>query len=171
MDALGYLSESLQGLDRHGEALSRLDQAQGLCELMRWSAALSLVLARRSGVLVDTDRSAEARETAVHALAEATRNMNDIHRPTVHLTAGRSYHACGDHTTALTQFSVGYDIACRMELRYEQARALDGLAMVHTALGDSATAASYRTEAERLFTVMDVPHSVRWPVTEGQRVC
>lgn len=161
VDALSYLSEALERLGRHEEALARLDEAAELCESLRVPSVLPLVLARRADVLVRLGRAKEAVEYAVRALAEADYSTDDIHRASVYFSAGRAHHACGEHATALRQLSAAYDLACRMELRYEQARTLDGLAGLHLAMGDEPAAEHHRNAADSLFAVMGVPEAAR----------
>ncbi|MDT0266597.1 BTAD domain-containing putative transcriptional regulator [Streptomyces sp. DSM 44915] len=157
VDGLGYLAEALVGLGRPEEALTRLRQAEERCDALRLPAPLPLVLARRSVALAAAGRGRAARECALHALAEVTRSTDDIHRATVHLCAGRVYLAGADHPAAVRQFTLTREIAEQMELAYELACALDGLAESSAATGDGAAARRWRAEAGTLFAVMGVP--------------
>ncbi|NEE08452.1 hypothetical protein G3M58_18585, partial [Streptomyces sp. SID7499] len=62
----------------------------------------------------------------------------------------------GDFPEALSHNRSAHAIAGRMELRYEEAQALDGIAATREALGDP-EAADDRLRAGSLFAAMGVP--------------
>lgn len=161
VDALSNLSQAIEGLGRFEEALARADAALERCRRMSMPSVLPLVLARRTDVLVCMGRLEEAASSATHALAEATRSTDDIHRATVHLSAGRALYAQGDLSGARAQQLLAYEIACRMELRYDEASALWGLARTADAQGDRQAARKHREVAGRLFSLMGVRETAR----------
>ncbi|UYQ63026.1 AfsR/SARP family transcriptional regulator [Streptomyces peucetius] len=163
VDALAYLSRALEGTGRHEEALGRADEAVERCEQLRMPSVLPVMLARRADVLLRMGRTASARESALHALAEAVRSTDDIHRATVHLSAARAHQAGGDFPAALRQNRLALDIASQMELRYEEAEALSGLAAACGASGDDDAAAAYRGAGDLLYSRMGVPESLYRP--------
>ncbi|MFF9364236.1 AfsR/SARP family transcriptional regulator [Streptomyces griseoluteus] len=159
--ALSYLSQASEGLGRFEEALARADAALERCQQIGMPAALPLVLARRADVLVRMGALDEAADSADHALSKAAISTNDINRATVHLSAGRVRFAQGDLDTALTQQRLAHEIACRMELRYEEACALWHLARTAEAQGDVRMAWQHRSAADHLFSLMKVPETAR----------
>ncbi|RFU85214.1 transcriptional regulator [Streptomyces triticagri] len=161
VDALTYLSQASEGSGRFEEALDHIDTALERCRGLRMRSVLPLVLARQTGLLVRMNRIDEAVRSATHALAEATRSTNDVHHAAVHLAAGRALHAADDFTEALGQYRQAHEIACRMEMKYDMACAVDGLAHTAEALGDVAAAAEQHRAAEALFSRIGVPRSVR----------
>ncbi|MFC7303469.1 BTAD domain-containing putative transcriptional regulator [Streptomyces monticola] len=168
VDALVYQSQALQGLGRHEEALARIEEAASRCRPLRSAAsALPLVLARRADVRVHMGHLDEALDGARQALAATSHCTDDIHRAAVYVAVACTFTACGEHTTARGHFTHGHEIARRMELRYEEAYALRGLAEVHARLGDRAAAERCHTEAAALFVRMGIPDEARWPVRPG----
>lgn len=161
VDALRYLAHALAGTGRHAAALGHLDSAVQRCERLRMPSVLPLVLACRTDVLLRMGRVAQASESATHALSEALCSTDDIHRATVHLSAGRAFLASGNAGQALDQYRTAHDIATRMELGFERAVALDGLAAVHQHQGEGAGAESSRREADELFAAMGTPEEAR----------
>ncbi|MGW5043508.1 BTAD domain-containing putative transcriptional regulator [Streptomyces griseoluteus] len=159
--ALSYLSQASEGLGRFEEALARADTALERCQQIGMPAALPLVLARRADVLVRMGALDEAADSADHALSKAAISTNDINRATVHLSAGRVRFAQGDLDTALTQQRLAHEIACRMELRYEEACALWHLARTAEAQGHVRMAWQHRSAADHLFSLMKVPETAR----------
>ncbi|MFE4638567.1 BTAD domain-containing putative transcriptional regulator [Streptomyces sp. NPDC056773] len=159
--ALSYLSQAVEGLGRFEEALARADAALERCQQIGMPAALPLVLARRADVLVRMGALEEAAESVDHALSKATSSTDNIHRATVHLSAGRVRYAQGDLDRALDQQRLAHEIACRMELRYDEACALWGLARTTEAQGHLQLAQQHRSAADSLFSLMKVPHSAR----------
>jgi DNA-binding SARP family transcriptional activator len=159
VDALGYLSRALEGMGRYQEALARVEEAMERCERLRKPSVIPLVLARRTDVLLCMGEAGKAHENAMHALAEAIRSTDDIHRASVHLSAGRAHHAVGDFTAALRQYQLALGISSRMELRYEKAHALSGLATTSQALGNSEMSGRHRRESVALFSRMGVVQS------------
>ncbi len=163
VDVLRYLSRALEGLGCHDDALVWADEAIKRCHQLRMTSALPLALARRTDILLRIGQPEQACENVMHALSGAFHHTDDVHRASVHLSAGRAHHALGDLTKALGQYQLAHEISSRMELRYEQAQALDGLAATHEALGDGPAAGRHRQEADRLFSSMGVPDSARGP--------
>ncbi|MBD0670677.1 transcriptional regulator [Streptomyces sp. CBMA156] len=161
VDALSNLSQAIEGLGRYDEALARADAALERCRRMSMPSVLPLVLARRTDVLVCMGLLEEAASSATHALAEATRCTDDIHRATVHLSAGRALYAHGDLSAARAQQLLAYEIACRMELRHDEASALWDLARTADAQGDRHAARKHRAAAGRLFSLMGVQETAR----------
>ena len=161
VDALSNLSQAIEGLGRFEEALSWADAALERCQSMSMPSVLPLVLARRADVLVRMGELEEAADSAGHALAKATRNTDDIHRATVHLSVGRVRYAQGDLDTAQAQQLLAHEIACRMELRYDEACALWGLARTAEAQGRPQMARRHRSVADSLFFQMKVPEAAR----------
>ncbi|MEU3773471.1 BTAD domain-containing putative transcriptional regulator [Streptomyces sp. NPDC032472] len=159
--ALNYLSQAIEGLGRFEEALARADVALERCRRISMPAALPLVLARRADVLVRMGELDEAAESADDALTKATSSTGDIYRATVHLSVGRVRYEQGDLDMALAQQQLAHDIACRMELRYDEACALWGLARTAEAQGRLQTAREHRLAAHSLFSLMKVPEPVR----------
>ncbi|MFE5680680.1 BTAD domain-containing putative transcriptional regulator [Streptomyces erythrochromogenes] len=159
--ALSYLSQASEGLGRFEEALARADAALERCQQIGMPAALPLVLARRADVLVRMGELDEAADCAEHALSKAASSTNDINRATVHLSAGRVRYAMGDLDTALAQQRLAHEIACRMELRYDEACALWHLARTADAQGHGQTARQHRSAADSLFSLMKVPEAAR----------
>ncbi|MGW1514790.1 BTAD domain-containing putative transcriptional regulator [Streptomyces sp. NPDC002394] len=159
--ALSYLSQAIEGLGRFEEALARADAALERCQQIGMPAALPLVLARRADVLVRLGALDEAADSADHALATAASSTNDINRATVHLSAGRVRYAQGDLDTALAQQRLAHEIACRMELRYDEACALWHLARTAEAQGHVQMAREHRSAADSLFSLMKVPETAR----------
>jgi DNA-binding SARP family transcriptional activator/tetratricopeptide (TPR) repeat protein len=163
-EALLYLSQALALLGRYDEALGRADEAAELCGPRRVApSVLPLVLAHRAELLECLGRPHEAAECAARALAEVAHCADDIHRAAVHLTVGGVFHARGEQEAALDQFTLGHDIARRMELRYERAHALYGLAAVHQANGDLPVAEKHRVEAAALRALMGIPDDTPAP--------
>ncbi len=156
VDALSYLARALEGMGHYDEALARVTEAVTRCEALRMPSALPLLLACRADVLLRTGRVEDARGCVVQALAEAVRSTDAIHRAFVHLAAARTYFALGDFPEALSHNRSAHAIAGRMELRYEEAQALDGIAATREALGDP-EAADDRLRAGSLFAAMGVP--------------
>ncbi|MFE3658630.1 BTAD domain-containing putative transcriptional regulator [Streptomyces sp. NPDC059165] len=161
VDALSNLSQAMERLGRLEEALAWADAALERCQRMNMSSVLPLVLARRADVLARMGEADEAAESADQALAKATRSTDDIHRATVHLSVGRVRYAQGDLDTAQVQQLLAHEIACRMELRYEEACALWGLGRTADAQGDTRLARQHRAAADSLFSLMKVPESAR----------
>ncbi|MFE5818087.1 BTAD domain-containing putative transcriptional regulator [Streptomyces sp. NPDC056479] len=161
VDALSNLSQAIEGLGRFEEALARADAALERCQRMSMPSVLPLVLARRADVLVRLGELEEAAESADHALAKATSSTDDIHRATVHLSVGRVLYAQGDLDTAQAQQLLAHEIACRMELRYDEACALWGLARTAEAQGHPQAAQHHRSAADDLFSLMNVPETAR----------
>lgn len=159
--ALSYLSQALEGLGRFEEALARADAALERCQQIGMPAALPLVLARRADVLVRMGALDEAAVSADHALSKAATNTDDINRATVHLSAGLVRYAQGDLDTALAQQRLAHEIACRMELRYDEACALWHLARTTEAQGHVQLAREHRSAADHLFSLMKVPTTAR----------
>ncbi|AUG78727.1 Transcriptional activator [Kitasatospora sp. MMS16-BH015] len=159
VDALSNLSLAVEGLGRHEEALERAEEALERCERINLPSVLPLVLARRADALVRLGRLAEAADSADHALARAAGSIDDIHRAAVHLTVGRVRYAQGELAPARAQQLLAHEIACRMELRYDEACALRGLARTTGAQGDFVLARRHQASAERLFTLMKVPET------------
>ncbi|MFE2093063.1 BTAD domain-containing putative transcriptional regulator [Streptomyces sp. NPDC059460] len=161
VDALSNLSQAIEGLGRFEEALARADAALERCQRMSMPSVLPLVLARRADVLVRLGELEEAADSADHALAKATSSTADIHRATVHLAVGRVRYAQGDLDTAQAQQLLAHEIACRMELRYDEACALWGLARTAEAQGHPQVARQHRSAADNLFSLMKVPETAR----------
>ncbi|MCP3755550.1 AfsR/SARP family transcriptional regulator [Streptomyces sp. TBY4] len=159
--ALSYLSQAVEGLGRFEDALARADAALERCQQIGMPAALPLVLARRADVLVRMGALDEAAESVDHALSKATSSTDNINRATVHLSAGRVRYAQGDLDTALVQQRLAHEIACRMELRYDEACALWGLARTTEAQGHLQLARQHRSAADNLFNLMKVPQNAR----------
>lgn len=159
--ALSYLSQASEGLGRFEEALARADAALERCQQIGMPAALPLILARRADVLVRMGALDEAADSADHALSKAASNTNDINRATVHLSAGRVRYAQGDLDTALAQQRLAHAIACRMELRYDEACALWHLGRTAEAQGHVQMARQHRSAADNLFSLMKVPETAR----------
>ncbi|MBW5420167.1 tetratricopeptide repeat protein [Streptomyces sp. BG9H] len=161
VDALSNLSQAIEGLGRFEEALGWADAALERCQRMSMPSVLPLVLARRADVLVRMGELDEASESAGHALAKATSSTDDIHRATVHLSVGRVRYAQGELELARAQQLLAHEIACRMELRYDEACALWGLARTAEAQGHEQTARRHRSVADNLFHLMNVPETAR----------
>nr|BAW27698.1 regulator [Streptomyces sp. SoC090715LN-17] len=159
--ALSYLSQAFEGLGRYEEALARADSALERCQQIGMPAALPLVLARRADVLVRLEALDEAADSADHALSKAASSTDDINRATVHLSAGLVRYAQGDLDTALAQQRLAHEIACRMELRYDEACALWHLARTAEAQGHLQMARQHRSAADSLFALMKVPQTAR----------
>jgi hypothetical protein len=62
---------------------------------------------------------------------------------------------------AEAQQLLAHEIACRMELRYDEACALWGLARTAEARGQGQTARRHRSAADHLFSLMRVPETAR----------
>ncbi|MFB7330342.1 BTAD domain-containing putative transcriptional regulator [Streptomyces adustus] len=161
VDALSNLSQAIERLGRFEEALSWADAALERCQRMSMPSVLPLVLARRADVLASMGELDEAADSADHALAKATSSTDDIHRATVHLSVGRVRYAQGDLETAQAQQLLAHEIACRMELRYDEACALWGLGRTAEAQGDAQLARQHRSAADELFSLMKVPDNAR----------
>lgn len=161
VSALSYLSQAIEGLGRFEEALARTDAALERCRRMNMLSELPLVLARRADVLVRMGELEEAADSSDHALAKATSSTGDIHRAAVHLSVGRVRYAQNDLDTAKDQQLLAHEIACRMELRYDEACALWGLARTAEAQGDARLAREHRAAADNLFSLMKVPETAR----------
>lgn len=161
VDALSNLSQAIEGLGRFEEALARADAALERCQRMSMPSVLPLVLARRADVLLRMGELEEAADSVGHALAKATSSTDDIHRATVHLSVGRVRYAQGDLDMAQAQQLLAHEIACRMELRYDEACALWGLARTVEAQGRLQMARRHRSAAEGLFSLMRVPE-IAW---------
>lgn len=161
VSALSYLSQAIEGLGRFEEALARIDAALERCQRMNMLSELPLVLARRADVLVRMGDLEGAADTSDHALAKATSSTGDIHRAAVHLSVGRVRYAQSDLDTAKDQQLLAHEIACRMELRYDEACALWGLARTAEAQGHSQLARQHRAAADTLFSLMKVPEAAR----------
>ncbi|NJP65289.1 AfsR/SARP family transcriptional regulator [Streptomyces spiramenti] len=159
--ALSYLSRAFEGLGRHEEALARADAALERCQQIGMPATLPLVLARRADVLVRLGALEEAAESADHALSKAASSTDNINRTTVHLSAGLVRYAQGHLDTAMAQQRLAHEIACRMELRYDEACALWHLARTAEAQGELRMARQHRSAADSLFSLMNVPESAR----------
>ncbi|MGW5271533.1 BTAD domain-containing putative transcriptional regulator [Streptomyces sp. NPDC004044] len=159
--ALSNLSQAIEGLGRFEEALARADAALERCRRMSMPSVLPLVLARRADILVRLGELEEAADSADHALAMANSSTGDIYRAPVHLSAGRVRYAQGDLDMAQTQQLLAHEIACRMELRYDEACALWGLARTAEAQGDRQAALQRRSAADVLFSLMKVPDTAR----------
>jgi DNA-binding SARP family transcriptional activator/tetratricopeptide (TPR) repeat protein len=158
--ALSYLSQALAGLCRFEEALARADAALERCRSISMPSILPLVLARRADVLVRMGKLEEAAESSDDALAKAG-STDDIHRAAVHLSVGRVRYARGALDSAQAQQLLAHEIACRMELRYDEACALWGLGRTAEAQGDAQLARRYRAAADDLFSLMKVPATAR----------
>ncbi len=161
VDALSNLSQAIERLGRFEEALGWADAALERCQRMSMPSVLPLVLARRADVLARMGELEEAADSADHALAKATSSTDDIHRATVHLSVGRVRYAQGDLETAQAQQLLAHEIACRMELRYDEACALWGLGRTAEAQGDAQLARQHRSAADNLFSLMKVPENAR----------
>lgn len=161
VDALSNLSQASEKLGRFEEALARADAALERCQLMSMPSVLPLVLARRADVLVRVGELEKAVDSADHALAKATSSTDDIHRATVHLSVGHVLYARGDLDTAHAQQLLAHEIACRMELRYDEACALWSLARTAEAQGRPQIARQHHSAADDLFTLMKVPDNAR----------
>ncbi|GGT19670.1 AfsR/SARP family transcriptional regulator [Streptomyces purpureus] len=161
VDALSNLSQAIEGLGRFEEALARADAALERCQRMSMPSVLPLVLARRADVLVRLGELDEAADSAGHALVKAASSTDDIHRAAVHLSVGRVLYAQGDLDSAQAQQLLAHEIACRMELRYDEASALWGLARTTEAQGLPQVARQHRSAAGELFALMNVPDSAR----------
>ncbi|MFF4140772.1 BTAD domain-containing putative transcriptional regulator [Streptomyces sp. NPDC001698] len=159
--ALSYLSQASEGLGRFEEALARADTALERCQQIGMPAVLPLVLARRADVLVRMGALDEAADSADHALSKAASSTNEINRAMVHLSAGRVRYAQGDLDTALAQQRLAHEIACRMELRYDEACALWHLARTAEDQGHVQMARQHRSAADNLFSLMKVPEAAR----------
>ncbi|MFG1914998.1 BTAD domain-containing putative transcriptional regulator [Micromonospora sp. NPDC048898] len=161
VDALSNLSQATERLGRFEEALAWADMALSRCRRMNMASVLPLVLARRADVLVQLGQLDEAAESADQALARAARNTDDIHRATVYLSAGRVRYAQGDLDTARAQQLLAHEVACRMELRYDEACAQWGLGRTADAQGQPQVAGQHRSAADKLFSLMKVPEFAR----------
>ncbi|MEV2213885.1 BTAD domain-containing putative transcriptional regulator [Streptomyces sp. NPDC050997] len=161
VDALSNLSQAIERLGRFEAALAWADAALERCRRISMPSVLPLVLARRADVLVRMGELEEASDSADHALAKATSSTDDIHRATVHLSVGRVRYAQGDLETAQTQQLLAHEIACRMELRYDEACALWDLGRTAEAQGHSQMARQHRSAADSLFSLMKVPETAR----------
>lgn len=161
VDALSNLSLAVEGLGRFEEALTQADEALERCERINIPSVLPLVLARRADVLVRVGELEDAVRSADHALARAASSIDDVHRAAVHLTVGRVRYAQGELELAWTQQLLAHEIACRMELRYDEACALWGLARTAKAQGRLELAQQHRSAADRLFALMMVPENAR----------
>ncbi|MER6017503.1 AfsR/SARP family transcriptional regulator [Streptomyces anulatus] len=159
--ALDYLSRATEGLGRFEEALAQVDTALERCRRISMPAALPLLLARRADVLVRMGALEDAADRADRALAEATSSTSDINRAIVHLSVGRVRYAQGDLDMAQAQQRLAHEIACRMELRYEEACALWDLARTTESQGHLETARQHRSAADSLFSLMKVPKTAR----------
>ncbi|MFJ6694972.1 AfsR/SARP family transcriptional regulator [Streptomyces sp. NPDC091272] len=159
--ALSYLSQAIEGLGHYEEALARTDTALERCRDLNMLPDLPLVLARRADVLVRMGEMEEAADSADHALTKVTCSTGDIHRATVHLSVGRVRYAQGNLDLAKDQQLLAHEIACRMELRYEEACALWGLAHTAEAQGNAQMAQERRAAADNLFSLMKVPETAR----------
>ncbi|WP_240926321.1 BTAD domain-containing putative transcriptional regulator [Streptomyces sp. JB150] len=161
VDALSNLSQAMEGLGRLEEALDRADAALERCERISMPSVLPLVLARRADVLTRMGELKEAALTADHALTRAAGRTDDIHRASVHLTAGRVRYAQGELELARAQQLLAHEIACRMELRYDEACALWDLARTAETRGQIELARRHRSAADDLFSSMNVPETAR----------
>jgi DNA-binding SARP family transcriptional activator/tetratricopeptide (TPR) repeat protein len=161
VDALTNLSQAMEGLGRYEEALAWADAAVERCQKMSMPSVLPLVLARRADVLVRMGRLEAAAHSAGDALAKATSSTDDVHRATVHLSVGRVLYAQGELELAQAQQLLAHEIACRMELRYDEACALWGLAHTAEAQGYPQMARQHRSVADGLFSMMRVPEDAR----------
>lgn len=161
VDALSHLSQAIERLGRFEEALECADAALERCRRMSMPSVLPLVLARRADVLVRMGELEEAADSVDQALAKATSSTDDIHRATVHLSVGRVRYAQGDLETARAQQMLAHEIACRMELRYDEACALWSLGRTAEAQGDWQMAQQHRSAANNLFSLMKVPETAR----------
>ncbi|MFY1636526.1 BTAD domain-containing putative transcriptional regulator [Solwaraspora sp. WMMB335] len=161
VDALSNLSQATERLGRFAEALDWADAALERCQHMNMLSVLPLVFARRADVLVRLGKLDEAAGSVDHALARATSSTDDIHRAAVHLSVGRVRYAQGDLDTAQAQQLLAHEIACRMELRYDEACALWALGRTAEAQGQPQVARRHRMAADHLFSLMKVPQSAR----------
>ncbi|MFJ3581245.1 BTAD domain-containing putative transcriptional regulator [Streptomyces sp. NPDC090127] len=160
VDALSNLSQAMEGLGRLEEALARADAALERCERISMPSVLPLVLARRADVLTRMGQLKEAAHSADQALT-AARGTGDIYRAGVHLTVGRVRYAQGELELARAQQLLAHEIACRMELRYDEACALWGLARTAETRGQLELAREHRSAADDLFSLMNVPETAR----------
>ncbi|MEU8894097.1 BTAD domain-containing putative transcriptional regulator [Streptomyces sp. NPDC048442] len=161
VSALQYLSQAIEGLGRFEEALAQSDTALERCQYLNMHSELPLVLARRADILVRMGELEEAANSSDHALTKATSSTHDISRAAVHLSAGRVRYAQGGLDMAKDQQLLAHEIACRMELRYDEACALWGLAKTTEAQGDAQLARQHRAAADSLFALMKVPETAR----------
>ncbi len=161
VDALSNLSQAMEGLGRFDEALERADAALESCERISMPSLLPLVLARRADVLTRMGKLEEAALSADQALATAASRSDDIHRAAVHLTVGRVRYAQGELDHARDHQALAHEIACRMELRYDEACALWGLARTAETGGQAELARRHRSAADDLFARMKVPETAR----------
>ncbi|MEU6983134.1 BTAD domain-containing putative transcriptional regulator [Streptomyces sp. NPDC046324] len=161
VDALSNLSQAMEGLGRLEEALARADAALERCERISMPSVLPLVLARRADVLTRMGELEEAALSADHALTTAGSRTDDIHRASVHLTVGRVRYAQGELELARAQQLLAHEIACRMELRYDEACALWDLARTAETRGQLELARQHRSAADDLFSLMNVPETAR----------
>ena len=83
----------------------------------------------------------------------------------MHLSVGRVRYARGALDSAQAQQLLAHEIACRMELRYDEACTLWGLGRTAEAQGDAQgdaqLARRYRAAADDLFSLMKVLATAR----------
>lgn len=149
--ALTNVGTILTGLDRYEDALSVHQKASAIYAELDY--AIGEADARRGlgEVYRRMDRFEEAAEQFRRAIALAEEiGLADVHRSTL-IDLGNTLAAVGQRDAAERAYATALALAEQHGDRYEQARALAGLAEVTAGSG------RYREDALRLFTELGVP--------------
>jgi DNA-binding SARP family transcriptional activator len=155
--ALTALALARLGLGETEEARVSLDQARAMTDESNSPGDSALALAvcaetyRRLGLFTESSGFAD------RALELSRSDRTPNREATVDNIVGALRRHQGNHASALELHENAYRIASAIGSRIEQARALDGVAAAHEALGDTVAAEKSRTEADELFVAMGVP--------------
>ncbi|MEV7544776.1 BTAD domain-containing putative transcriptional regulator [Streptomyces sp. NPDC089915] len=149
------------GLGEYREAAESLARARDLSAKSREQADVALVLALSAEVADRLGTREEATGFAGRALTMARSSGAPIRLAQVENLLGRLYSRRGEYDAARGLHSHALKIASGIRLRFEEAHALTGLAVVCEASGEPETAAGYRAKAAGLFEFMGIPEQRR----------
>lgn len=158
---LSHLAAALCGVGRVAEAVERLEEALRVCARLREPTPTIIVLAEYAHALVRAGRAEEAREQVARGADLVWRAKSLAHRAVMENCAGRVHRALGEWSEALNSHQRGYQSASEIQLRYEMAAALSGLAEASARLGKQDDADDYRARADELYEWMSVPPRAR----------
>ncbi|HUQ54067.1 AfsR/SARP family transcriptional regulator [Lentzea sp.] len=154
--ALADLATAHLGLDQDREAQEHLDRAVELIDDTSPAADRALVLALSAEAAHRRGERDRFEALSGRALTLGRTSRTPIGQARVENILGGLELSVGRAQTALQLHTTAHRIAAEVDCRVEKARALRGLARAHEAIGDVATAAERRRQADELFDELGI---------------
>lgn len=160
--ALINLGTAQTGLGQYDEVIATLSKALEWDGRLGGSSSHALILAR----LVPACRLAHAQAMATQFARQAAEAVQAPSTPPTHrvivldLLGEHALHE-GRPTVARDLFAEAVELSEELDLRYESAWSVAGLAAAHDALGEKETAIRLRDRAEPIFEELGLPEQLR----------